>query len=67
MKGIIFTATRAEYGLLRYIIKKIQKYMDLYVLVGGAHLSIIDGYTINELKKDKIDNIIENHSIKSFL
>ena len=59
MKGIIFTATRAEYGLLRYTIKKIQKLMDLYVLVGGAHLSIIDGYTLNELKKDKIENIIE--------
>lgn len=59
MKGIIFTATRAEYGLLRYTIKKIQKFMDLYVLVGGAHLSITDGYTINELKKDKIENIIE--------
>ena len=59
MKGIIFTATRAEYGLLRYTIKKIQKFMDLYVLVGGAHLSIIDGYTINELKKDKVENIIE--------
>ncbi len=59
MKGIIFTATRAEYGLLRYTIKKIQKFMELYVLVGGAHLSIIDGYTINELKKDKIENIIE--------
>lgn len=59
MKGIIFTATRAEYGVLRYTIKKIQKFMDLYVLVGGAHLSIIDGYTIDELKKDKIKNIIE--------
>ncbi len=59
MKGIIFTATRAEYGLLRYTTKEIQKFMDLYVLAGGAHLSIIDGYTINELKKDKIGNIIE--------
>ncbi len=59
MKGIIFTTTRAEYGLLRYTIKKIQKIMELYVLAGGAHLSITDGYIIDELKKDKIKNIIE--------
>ena len=59
MKIAIFTATRAEYGLLRWTIKSLQELFEIYVIVGGTHLSSIDGYTIKEVKKDKIKNILK--------
>ncbi len=59
MKGVIFTSTRAEYGLLRYIIKKLQEFIKIHVLVGGTHLSREDGYTISEIIEDKVENIIK--------
>jgi len=57
----IFTATRAEYGLLRWIIKKLQNTAEFnaYVIVGGTHLSKDYGDTLDEILADNIRNIIE--------
>jgi len=64
MKKIcVLTATRAEYGLLKSIIKKLGKRedVDLRVAVTGAHLSPEFGLTYNEIVNDgiKIDKKIE--------
>ncbi len=55
-KIVITTGTRADYGLLRPIIKKIMKNkkLKLYLIVTGTHLSKKHGYTIKEIIKDKI-------------
>lgn len=57
----IFTSTRADYGLQRWIIKEMQKTnkVNTYVIVGGAHLSKEYGNTIEEILKDNIKNIIK--------
>jgi len=55
----LFTSTRADYGLQHWIIKEMQnstKY-NIYVIVGGTHMSKEYGHTIEEILKD---NIIEN-------
>jgi len=57
MKKIsILTATRAEYGLLRPIIKKLIKIpdFDVRVVVTGAHLSPEFGLTYREIEQDAI-------------
>lgn len=57
MKTItILTATRAEYGLLKPIIKKLQKCNELKtkVAVTGAHLSPEFGLTYKEIENDGI-------------
>ncbi|NCC01717.1 MAG: UDP-N-acetylglucosamine 2-epimerase (hydrolyzing) [Clostridia bacterium] len=64
MKNIcILTATRAEYGLLKPIIKKIMKVedFDVQVVATGAHLSPEFGLTYREIENDgiKIDKKIE--------
>jgi len=60
-KIFIFTSTRADYGVQRWIIKELQNYsnFDTFVLVGGTHLSEQYGYTIEEILKDDIKNIIK--------
>ncbi len=57
----IFTSTRADYGLQRWIIKEMQKTNEVntYVVVGGTHLSEEYGNTIEEILKDNIKNIIK--------
>ncbi|PKP59011.1 UDP-N-acetylglucosamine 2-epimerase (hydrolyzing) [Candidatus Atribacteria bacterium HGW-Atribacteria-1] len=57
----IFTSTRADYGLQRWIIKEIQNNnkINTYVVVGGTHLSEEYGNTIEEILKDNIKNIIK--------
>ena len=57
----VFTSTRADYGLQRWIIKKMQNSIkfNTYVLVGGTHLLEKYGYTIREILEDKIENIIK--------
>ena len=52
----VLTATRAEYGLLSPIIKRIQQDPDLKVrvVVTGAHLSPEFGYTYREIEEDGI-------------
>lgn len=64
MKNIcIVTGTRAEYGLLKPLIKRIQEDNDLklQLVVTGMHLSPEFGFTYNEIKKDgyKIEEKIE--------
>ncbi len=57
MKKItILTATRAEYGLLKTIIKKIiaTDLLDVEVVVTGAHLSPEFGLTYKEIEQDQI-------------
>ena len=53
-KIIVTTGTRADYGLLRPVLNKIQtsKNLDLVLIVTGMHLSQKYGLTINEIKKD---------------
>lgn len=62
-KICVFTGTRADYGLLKPLIKKIENDKDLVLqlLVSGMHLSPEFGNTIEEIKKDgfKIDEKIE--------
>ena len=55
-RSCILTATRAEYGLLKPVILKLQRMEDLEVLVvaTGAHLSISHGYTLQEIEQDEI-------------
>ena len=55
-KIIILTATRAEYGLLAPIIKKLKKESGIKVKVvaTGAHLSPEFGMTVDEIQKDGI-------------
>ena len=57
MKHIcVVTGSRAEYGLLKFLIKKIQndKTFNLKLVVTGTHLSKKYGNTYNEIKKDRI-------------
>ena len=57
MKNIaVLTATRAEYGLLAPIIKKLKLNIDLsvHVLVTGMHLSPEFGLTYKEIEEDGI-------------
>jgi len=53
-KIFVTTGTRAEYGILRPLIKEIHesKSLKLILVVTGTHLSKKHGYTINEIKKD---------------
>ncbi|CDG37104.1 UDP-N-acetylglucosamine 2-epimerase [Acetivibrio thermocellus BC1] len=65
MKKVIsvFTATRAEYGLLKPIINKLNKIkeFDVRIVTTGAHLSPEFGLTYKEIEKDgfHIDEKIE--------
>ncbi len=62
-KITVTTGTRAEYGILRPLIKQIisSKSLKLHLIVCGMHLSKKHGFTINEIKKDHIpiSSIIE--------
>jgi len=53
-KIAVVTGTRAEYGILKPILKKIDSNskLDLYLIVVGMHLSEEFGYTIKEIEKD---------------
>ena len=61
MKNIgIFTSSRADFGILRNIIKKLDKskFFKLFLYVSGSHLSKKFGYTIKEIKSNNFENII---------
>ena len=62
-KILVTTGTRAEYGILRPVLKKINdsKKLELLLVVTGTHNSKKYGMTINEIKKDgfKISKIIK--------
>lgn len=53
-KIAVFTGTRAEYGLLYWIIKYLNDSddIDLQLLVGGMHLSPEFGYTVKQIEED---------------
>ena len=53
-KICVVTGTRAEYGLLRHLMKLIQESneFDLQLIVTGSHLSIIHGETYKEIIAD---------------
>ena len=55
-KVVILTATRAEYGLLKPLIRKLLNDPDIIInlAVTGAHLSAEFGMTIREIENDKI-------------
>ena len=62
MKVCVVTGTRAEYGLLYWLMKEIEsdKDMLLQLIVTGMHLSSEFGLTYKEIEKDfKIDKKIE--------
>ena len=62
-KIAVATATRAEYGLLRPVIKRLRasKYFQVELVVTGMHLSTEFGSTYKEIEQDgeHIDNKIE--------
>lgn len=62
-KVAVFTGTRAEYGLLYWLLKDIQNEseLSLQLLVSGMHLSPEFGFTYKQIEQDgfKIDEKIE--------
>ena len=50
----VLTATRAEYGLLYWLMKEIQEEpaLELKLVVMGTHLSKLYGNTVDEIRKD---------------
>lgn len=58
----VMTGTRAEYGLLRGVMRRIRdsKSMKLQVIVTGTHVSRKFGHTMDEILKDgfRIDSVI---------
>ncbi|MDP2559847.1 UDP-N-acetylglucosamine 2-epimerase [Psychrobium sp. 1_MG-2023] len=59
----VFTGTRAEYGILYWLLKDLKKsdFCNLQLLVSGTHLSQQHGSTINEIINDgfHIDETVE--------
>ena len=57
MKIAVFTGTRAEYGLLYWLIKDIQldSELQLQLIVSGTHLSPDFGLTYKEIEADGIN------------
>lgn len=53
----VFTGTRAEYGLLYWLLKDLKDADDfnLKLLVSGSHLSPEFGFTVNQIKEDGFD------------
>ena len=65
IKICVVTSTRAEYGVLRWLMEEIKndEQMRLQLLVTGAHLSREFGLTFREIEKDgfKIDAKVNMH------
>lgn len=59
----VLTATRAEYGLLRPVIRALKdsECFEVKLLVTGAHLSSMFGLTVHEIEEDgyKIDKAVD--------
>ena len=53
-KICFFTGTRAEYGLLKYLMREIliSNQFTLQLIVTGSHLSEKHGYTVKEIYED---------------
>lgn len=71
----VFTATRAEYHLLYYVIKKIHEdnELELDLIVSGTHLNKKYGYTLDNIVEDgfpigeKIETIKDGASIDEII
>lgn len=55
-KIAVFTGTRAEYGLMRRMLKILNQNpdIDLQLMVSGSHLQPAYGYTVKEILQDKL-------------
>ena len=53
-KICVITSSRADFGLLKELMLKLNKLFDLKLVVTGSHLSRKFGYTKNEVIKNKI-------------
>ena len=53
-KFLVFTGSRAEYGIMKNLIKKMQKTFDTKLIVTGTHLSKKFGFTVKEINRDNI-------------
>ncbi|WDP89764.1 MAG: UDP-N-acetylglucosamine 2-epimerase (hydrolyzing) [Desulfobacter sp.] len=53
----VYTSTRAEYGLMRRLIKEIDSsgVLELRLLVSGTHLAAAHGMTLDEITKDGVE------------
>jgi GDP/UDP-N,N'-diacetylbacillosamine 2-epimerase (hydrolysing) len=62
-KVCVFTGTRAEYGLLRWVMESIRgsDKLDLQLIASGAHYSALHGWTYKEIEADgfRIDRKVE--------
>lgn len=54
-KILIFTSSRADYGLFHRLIKKLKKKFRVKLVISGSHLSRKHGGTIKEINDDKIE------------
>uniref|UniRef100_UPI00404951B8 UDP-N-acetylglucosamine 2-epimerase n=1 Tax=Flavobacterium sp. TaxID=239 RepID=UPI00404951B8 len=61
----VFTSIRSEYGILTPVLKKLRDdpNFSLELIVAGAHLSKLEGYTVNQI----IDDGFEIHKTIKFL
>lgn len=57
-KVMVLTGTRAEYGILRPLLMKLNEVVELSLLVTGSHLSEHFGMTVQEIEKDGFSTII---------
>ncbi len=64
-KILVFTTSRADFGLLKNLILKLRKNYKTEVVVSGTHLSKNFGYTLEEIKDSKI-NIYKSIKWKNF-
>lgn len=73
LKICIFTSTRAEYGLLYWLIREVDEHplLELQLVVAGTHLSHEYGYTVSDILRDgfqpveRIANLISDDSPKA--
>ena len=65
---MFLTGTRADYGKLKSLIKKLDKEnsFKVYIYVTGMHLNPKYGSTYKELEKDGFNNLFLAKSIKEY-
>ena len=58
-KVLFFTSTRADYGILRSLMLRVNEHPDLELLtlVSGGHLSSFSGSSFEEITRDKLKNM----------
>jgi len=59
-KIAVFTSTRADYGLLKPVIIKLNEYFDVDLIVSGGHFLESKGYSYNEIIED---NLVKEENI----